>query len=393
MRCRLLLALMIVSLGISPALACLWDMDTLLMELKRFPSALELITGKFRRHSPEFYQWRIQDRLPKHAEHPERLRYRDDLAVAYDKTGQSEKAIELALDTHGLKPDRYETLANLGTFYIHAGQFEKGIEYIDKAIAINPNAHFGREIYQRLLVQYLMEMKHEGKIKLPVYLPQRSPPYNSFAAFVLEQQNLKGADSDQQVEELKKAQKGVLGMMRFGKHDAPVLLEALGDLLVHSYEPDEDAKQLATRAYLKASYEAKDPEVQKVYRDRAVAAIQNQTDGSADTQLPLKDLEAEFKKELAEANKWYEELVADEKRWIAEGVDVDAKFREKYYEDPVLESAQVTDSINADQRGTSFLHRGISIAVFLLFAGTICAVVIFGKRFLSRRLKADSTNV
>lgn len=42
---------------IAPALvACLWDYDTLAMERSRFPSTLELITGKFLRHSPEFYQ-------------------------------------------------------------------------------------------------------------------------------------------------------------------------------------------------------------------------------------------------------------------------------------------------------------------------------------------------
>jgi hypothetical protein len=42
--------------------ACLWDYDTLRQERARFPGALELITGKFLRHSPEFYQWRIEDR-------------------------------------------------------------------------------------------------------------------------------------------------------------------------------------------------------------------------------------------------------------------------------------------------------------------------------------------
>ncbi len=37
--------------------ACLWDTDTLQMERQRFPDALELITGKFLRHSREFYDW------------------------------------------------------------------------------------------------------------------------------------------------------------------------------------------------------------------------------------------------------------------------------------------------------------------------------------------------
>ena len=47
------------------ATACLWDSDTLQQERARFPSTLEIITGKFLRHSPEFYEWRIKDRTEK----------------------------------------------------------------------------------------------------------------------------------------------------------------------------------------------------------------------------------------------------------------------------------------------------------------------------------------
>ncbi|HVK07567.1 MAG TPA: tetratricopeptide repeat protein, partial [Gemmataceae bacterium] len=76
------------------ALACLWDYDTLKQERSRFPDTLEIITGKFLRHSPEFYEWRIRDRLKKLESNPNDPRLLDDLAVAYDKTGQHDKAIE-----------------------------------------------------------------------------------------------------------------------------------------------------------------------------------------------------------------------------------------------------------------------------------------------------------
>lgn len=39
----------------APLSACEWDYDTLQLERQRFPSALELVTGKFSRHTPEFY--------------------------------------------------------------------------------------------------------------------------------------------------------------------------------------------------------------------------------------------------------------------------------------------------------------------------------------------------
>lgn len=42
--------------------ACIRDRDTLKMERARVPDVLELITGKFRPHSVEYYGWRVQDR-------------------------------------------------------------------------------------------------------------------------------------------------------------------------------------------------------------------------------------------------------------------------------------------------------------------------------------------
>src|SRR5439155_14098368 len=87
----------VVALVPSAALACRWDYDTIKMERARFPSTLELITGKFLRHSTEFYEWRIRDRLKKLESYPDDARLLDDLAAAYDKTGQHEKAIETML--------------------------------------------------------------------------------------------------------------------------------------------------------------------------------------------------------------------------------------------------------------------------------------------------------
>ena len=85
---RAAVATVAVALIPSLALACAWDYDTLKMERQRFPSALELITGKFLRHSPEFYEWRIRDSEAKLAADPNNLAYLDDLAVAYDKVGK-----------------------------------------------------------------------------------------------------------------------------------------------------------------------------------------------------------------------------------------------------------------------------------------------------------------
>ena len=60
-RKTIIVSSLLVVLG-TTAWACLWDNDTLQMERLRFPSVLEIITGKFVRHSPAYYAWRIVDR-------------------------------------------------------------------------------------------------------------------------------------------------------------------------------------------------------------------------------------------------------------------------------------------------------------------------------------------
>jgi hypothetical protein len=97
----------------APLVACLWGSDTLEEERRQFPSVLELITGKFRRHSPAFYEWRIEDRKKRLKQEPENVDLYDDLAVAHEKTGQTDLAIETILKKEKISPGLYETYANL----------------------------------------------------------------------------------------------------------------------------------------------------------------------------------------------------------------------------------------------------------------------------------------
>lgn len=317
-------------------LACMWDHDTLAMERSRFPSALELITGKFLRHSPEFYQWRIRNRLKRLESEPNNLALLDDLSVAYDKTGQHDLAIETAHKAGKLQPGRYETEANLGTFLIHSGKLEEGLVHIDKALRINPDAHFGREKYQKALVEYVLERRKANGPALPLSVQGDKVDFGKFLA--------KGRNSGHlSVEENRDAIRGILGMMRFGKHDAPVLLEALGSLLSPPYNHDElmgDAKQLAARAYLLASYELPDRGAQMAYRDLAQNTLSMQTDGNTldAVQMTLGDLESVFKGELAQANAWYSDLRDKEAGWIRDGQDPEAEFQKLYDQDPQVDT-------------------------------------------------------
>jgi len=318
----------------STAVACLWDYDTLLQERSRFPTALEIITGKFLRHSPEFYEWRIKDRLTKLKADPDNFAYRDDLAVAYDKTGQHEKAIAVMLESAALKPNRYETEANLGTFYIHAGQLDKSLPHIDNALRINPDAHFGRERYQRWLVEYVLECQ-EGKAEMPLPLLRKknsqSLDYHEVGFLPFLQKKTKDFNRQEAVT-------GILGMMRFANYESPLLLEALANVLSRpTFDESADAKRLAARAYLKASYVAANKDQQAAYRELAKQTLQMQTQNPAiQGRLTLETLEADFKRELAEADAWWGKVRADELAWIKQGRNPEEAFVSKYYEQPAI---------------------------------------------------------
>ncbi len=329
--------------------ACFWDTDTIEMERQQFPSVIELISGKFLRHSPEYHYWRIKDREHKLSSHPDSLSLYDDLAVSYSKIGDNEKAIETILKKDKLQPGRYETYANLGTFYIHNGDLQKGIESIDKAIEINPEAHFGREVYQRYVAEYVLKRVKNGKLTFPIspdYASHRRPyrearGLNNFFTFLdakLHGHLSKTTDyysHNTSKEELEQAVIGVLGMMKFGNHDSPVLLEILGDLLLNWGNKRSGARNLAARAYLKCAYEVEDSSIREAYVKRVVQVINLQVNKRG-AEFDYTDLEKVFKNELAEGEAFYQQIRTDEIQWITSNENPETAFALKYYVEPTV---------------------------------------------------------
>ncbi|REJ90127.1 MAG: hypothetical protein DWQ35_16985 [Planctomycetota bacterium] len=298
------------------------------MERQRFPEAHELIAGHFVRHSDAYYEWRISDRTAKSVDQRTPLDF-DDIAVAYDKLGQHDQAIETIRAKIARWPEerRYESEANLGTFHIHAGRFEEGLQHIDRAIELNPEAHFGREVYQKLLVEYVIESRRRDD-QLPLD-DEESYGGTGFTAFVLAAQEAKAED---RLAEIQAAAEGIMGMMRFGRHDSPILLEALGDLLL-SDGFHEDSKMLAARAYLRASYEVDDSASSTAYRQKARRALEMQIGRKTS------EIEADLKREMEQGDAFFGQIAADERAWIASGSDLDTEFADKYYEAPELKVA------------------------------------------------------
>ncbi len=337
---------MVVALLVAmKAMACFWDIDTLAMEQRQFPKLLELMTGHLPIHSKEYYEWIVADRKQRLDQDPKDLSAMDDLAVAYDKLGNPEKGIEVMLAKENLEPGQYTTAANLGTLYIHTRELEKGLLWIRKAIEINPDAHFGREIVQQRLVEYVLLQRKEGVKGLP--LDREIDPYPKekgigFAAYYLRAQigDVNKVTPELRQKLLNDAGRGISGMMHFGNWDSPVLQEAMGDILISSHRNNQKgARNHASLAYLGAALRVDDPTGKAILREKAGAALAQQgvvgdqksfgPDGMK--KLPVLDKELEL---LSKYSARYREKLHDlEREWIREGKQLDDEFH-KLLKDP-----------------------------------------------------------
>jgi tetratricopeptide (TPR) repeat protein len=171
-----LLASVLIAL---PCQACLNDRDTLANEANRYPNVLQTITGRFERNPPLYYTMRIQRVSTELKSNPDLLSVYDDAGVACDRIGSDNAALQWmdrkyrVLQTAdakdpAIKEQWYRYYANTGTFLVHqwvrAGadrdkisEVNKARAYIAKALAINPDAHFGREKYQLKVMNWIVD--------------------------------------------------------------------------------------------------------------------------------------------------------------------------------------------------------------------------------------------
>lgn len=350
--------------------ACLWDRDTYAMEKQKFPDAFELMTGNFDRHSNSYYQWRIakiQPQIDRGSKNP--LLF-DDLAVAYSKLGSDKKAIALMKQKEKFAPNLYETYANLGTFYIHDGQFEEGLIYINKAIQINPDAHFGREIYQKYLVEFILLNK------------KNKSESNNFYTFILEKYNTKfNLKKDFLPEdEIKKAVKGILGMMRFGNYNSPILLNALGDVLLNETYSEPGAKRLAAMAYMASELYNVGSVSLKTKENIEIFMSMQERDKNT-----YEELLKEIKKGIQIGKSRYAEIEKKERNWVVENKDLDVEFAQDFYaktdsknKNDVAQNNQNKITKNEDKRSNKLI---IGLIITLVIVGIIVILKLRKKHF------------
>lgn len=157
------------------------------------PDVIRVITGRFERNPPLFYAMRLKRVTAALRANPRQLALYDDAAVACDRLEHDDTAIawiekkrqqlvELAATDKNVHEHWYRYYANAGTFWAHrwlrAGanpqhlaEVKHARDCIAQALKLKPNAHFGRERYQLLALQWIIQVgKPHKKIMLNPFL-------------------------------------------------------------------------------------------------------------------------------------------------------------------------------------------------------------------------------
>ncbi len=325
---RILLIGGVLALSTGTVTACLWDHDTLAEEEARLPGITELITGEFPRHSRQFHEWRRDRCKMLIGNRTAKVSTYDDLAVSLHKLGDHKTAMAIMEAKELLFPGLYETRSNLGTFYIYTGQLDEALKYIRQALAINANAHFGREKYQQWLVEWVQERQKSGvpAIKQDDFGARAEGVPYGFAAFVLRKESAAGGHPETAkitLRQLDDAIFGVSGMMRFADFDNPLLLEAMGDLLLAGSKAT-NASQLACMSYLHAAIKTDKADEKQRLRTSAEMA------GAYISGFKLGPYEKLLESGLTKGRIEAVKVAADEAAWIRAGKDASAEFQKKY---------------------------------------------------------------
>jgi histidinol phosphatase-like PHP family hydrolase len=196
----------------------------------------------------------------------------------------------------------------------------------DKGVlcSINPDAHFGREKYQRWLVLWAQEPRpaQTEEAAMPDDGKDHHNKPAGFARFLKEQ--LKSDTNHWGEPERAAALKGILGMMRFADFDNPLLQEALGDVLL-SGDWETNSMTNAAFAYRIAASKA----VDAGEKQRLFSKFTNATGVLGERWNPKK-VGLEVKSMLEKGKTLSETVRRDEIQWAKTRKDLSVEFIRKY---------------------------------------------------------------
>lgn len=367
-------------------LACLWDRDTPREESIGMPEVVAVLTGRFERNPPKYYEMRLARIELQLRNDPIDLAAYDDAGVACDRLGMSDEAIawmvrkRLELNKRDpshpeIREQLYRYHANLGTFMVHRwirqgadrmsiDELKSACDEIVKALEINPNAHFGREKYQLQAMRWMID---------PPQIDSFQPLPNllgwSFG-------DIYGESTEP--EEAAEAVRGLAGLVVLGNAWESVdIFHALNIALQRnsvgfSRGRDGGRNSLAYFAWLRCN--------ELVDSGRGSLLPGAPTGKSLKELLPQPGfvkgeilLDPAFKRLRVEAEEWHQARVAFLSRRLEEGLhpDTHSDFWEGFQDTPALElpSMSLPEAYDKWQERLLMLVRCVIVGVPLLLVG------------------------
>lgn len=153
--------LCLVLTSASAAWACPWDYETFAAESAALPCLGAIAVGVTPSHGPDYWKRRLELADWQLTFAPNALGALDAKVVSLLALKRPEEAVKVARARLALAPDAYESHANLSTALTFAGQLDEALAEVDKALAVNPRAQFGREKVHRPLLAYLVRLRAE----------------------------------------------------------------------------------------------------------------------------------------------------------------------------------------------------------------------------------------
>ena len=128
------------------------------------PCVFDALLGYWPKHTDAYHERRIEAFDLALAWMPDWTDGLDAEGISYLKLGRLPDADAVMKRRLEVAPEAYPSHANLGTLYTFTGAYDDALRHIDRAMAIEPEAHFGREKYHRALVVFLQRAKADPEV-------------------------------------------------------------------------------------------------------------------------------------------------------------------------------------------------------------------------------------